>query len=193
MIRFPRLEACRSYKQERIPAVPLPIRELLIARYCPEPLKDATRTSKNNEDCPIRLYTGKRRPEGRPPSWFFNLRNYGLCVDQMGELGLDPVAITKVLAEALAHCYWKAQVDANDVEFVPAPTTTSATVQDHIEGRLPLPVCELLDQELAIWMLDYDCVHPMNQDIERHRPSSSDLLAQRLVLSSPLRLWPNKP
>jgi hypothetical protein len=98
---------------------------------------------------------------------FFNLRNYGLCVDQMEELDLDPVAIAKVLAEALAHCYWKAQVDANDVEFVLAPATSiaTATVLDKVASGLAPPVFKLLDQELVIWMLDYDCVHPMRQDI----------------------------
>jgi len=91
---------------------------------------------------------------------FFNLRNYGLCVDQMEELGLDPVAIAKALAEALAHCYWKAEVDANDVEFVLAPATSQE------EGRQTpsIPIFRLLDQDLVIWMLDYDCVRTMSQD-----------------------------
>ena len=144
--------------QERIPAVGLPIREMLIDRYCREALKDAARASKKNEDCLIRVYTGKRRPEGRPPGMFFNLRNYGLCVDQMEELGLDPVAIAKALGEALAHCYWKAEVDANDVEFVLALATSSVTRDK------PTPLFKLLDQELVIWMLDYDCVRNMSQD-----------------------------
>ncbi|KAG9192735.1 hypothetical protein G6011_11469 [Alternaria panax] len=38
---FPTLDACRIYKQERIPAVPQPVREHLIATYCPEPFKTA--------------------------------------------------------------------------------------------------------------------------------------------------------
>ncbi|KAI4921607.1 hypothetical protein J4E90_000033 [Alternaria incomplexa] len=153
-------ELSRSYKQERIPAVGLPIREMLIDRYCRETLKEATRTSKKNEDCLIRVYTGKRRPEGRPPGMFFNLRNYGLCVDQMEELGLDPVVIAKTLAEALAYCYWKAEVDANDVEFVLAP----ATAQEEYRRNSSTPIFTLLDQELVIWMLDYDCVRTMSQD-----------------------------
>jgi len=151
-------EVSRSYMQEKIPAVGLPIREMLIDRYCREALKDATRKSKKNEDCLIRVYTGKRRLEGRPPGMFFNLRNYGLCVDQMEELGLDPVAIANALAEALAHCYWKAEVDANDVEFVLAPATSSVTVDSSV------PVYRLLDQDLVIWMLDYDCVRTMSHD-----------------------------
>ncbi|KAI4648385.1 uncharacterized protein J4E79_010007 [Alternaria viburni] len=151
-------EVSRSYTQERIPAVGLPIREMLIDKYCREALKDATRKSKKNEDCLIRVYTGKRRPEGRPPGMFFNLRNYGLCVDQMEELGMNAVVIAKTLAEALAHCYWKAEVDANDVEFVLAPATSS------ISGDTPTQMFKLLGEDLVIWMLDYDCVRPMAQD-----------------------------
>ena len=98
------LQACRAYKQERIPAIPQPIRELLINKYCRESLQAATRTSKRNEDCLIRLYTGKRRTPGRS-SMFFNLCNYSLCVDQIEELGLQTNIMAMVLGEALAHCY----------------------------------------------------------------------------------------
>lgn len=150
----------KSYRQERVPAVGLLNREMLVDKYCRESLRDATRKSKRGEDCLIRLYTGKRRPKGRSPGMFFNLRNYGLCVDQMEELGLDPVSIAKALAEALAHCYWKAEVDANDVEFVLAPATATVTVDSSI------PIFRLLDQDLVIWMLDYDCVRPMTQDAD---------------------------
>lgn len=153
-------EVSRSYRLERVPAVGLPIREMLIDKYCRESLKDATRKSKKNEDCLIRLYTGKRRPAGRPPGIFFNLRNYSLCIDQMEELGLDPVVIAKALAEALAYCYCNAQVDANDVEFVLAPATTTVT------GVSSIPIFKLLEQEFVIWMLDYDCVRPMSQDAD---------------------------
>ncbi|KAH3980713.1 hypothetical protein HBH96_079210 [Parastagonospora nodorum] len=150
--------ACRAYFQERIPSVPVPIRDMLIDRYCPKAIQAATRASRENEDCLIRIYNGKRRRQGRPPT-FFNLRNYGLHIDQMHELGLDPNAIVKVLAEALAHCYWRAHVDANDIEFVFAPASSkhSSTPTFMIAG---------LEQELVIWMLDYDCVRDMGQSKE---------------------------
>jgi hypothetical protein len=120
-----------------------------------------TRASKKNEDCLIRLYTGKRR-QRRALGVFFNLRNYGLHVGQMEELGLDTGAITHALADALAQCYWKARVDANDVEFVLAPDTHTIEPQ--------IPVYHLLDTTLVIWMLDYDCV--------RSLPFSSEGIAQ---------------
>jgi hypothetical protein len=88
-----------------------------------------------------------------------SLRNYGLCVDQMEELGLDTLQITKALAAALAHCYWKPRVDMNDVEFVLAPGTEPRYISQ--------PYFELAGQEnLVIWMLDYNYVRDMSQDAD---------------------------
>ena len=39
----------------------------------------------------------------------------------MEELTLDPKVHTRILAETIAQLFWKAHVDANDVEFVPTP------------------------------------------------------------------------
>jgi hypothetical protein len=150
------LQACRTYKQDRSPAIPQPMRELLITKYCRESLQAPTRASKNNEDCLIRIYTGKWRTSPGRPSMFFNLRNYGLCVDQMEEQGLPIWPIVESLAAALVHCYWKARVDANDVEFVLAPPTEPCNGSE--------PLFELEGQRLVIWMLDYDCVREISQD-----------------------------
>lgn len=133
-------------------------RELLILQYCPESIQATTRASRENEDCLIRLYAGKcRRITGYPPT-FLNLRNYGLHIDQMLKLGLDVNKITEVLARTLAHCYWRAHVDANDVEFVLAPATHPISADT--------PNFTIAGTELVIWMLDFDCVRPMSQDIE---------------------------
>jgi hypothetical protein len=102
---------CKAYMQSRIPAAPKQVRELLIERYCPEAIQDAARESRENEDYLIRVYTDKRR--GRA-SRFFNLRNYGMCVDQMRDLGLDISRLVGALAGALALCFWGARVDVND-------------------------------------------------------------------------------
>jgi hypothetical protein len=158
--RFPNgTTACKAYMQERIPAVPHEIRDLLISRYCRPNGQAAIRASQENKDCLIRVYTGKRRLSDRLGP-FFNLRNYGLHIDQMDELGLDTSAIVRVLATALAYCYWRGRVDANDVEFVLAPATPPAQVSTptfRIGG---------IAQELVVWMLDYDCVREMPQSIE---------------------------
>jgi len=39
-------------------------------------------------------------------------------VDQFSEMGLDPVPYAKIMAEGLAFLWWRARVDAKDVEFV---------------------------------------------------------------------------
>jgi hypothetical protein len=150
--------SCKGYMQERIPAVPHEVRELFISRYCRPSGQAAIRASRENKDCLIRIYTGKRRLSDRLGP-FFNLRNYGLHIDQMDELGLDVSAILKVLATALAHCYWRTRVDANDVEFVFAPATSP-------HASVPTFKFVGLDQELVIWMLDYDCVRDMEQSTE---------------------------
>jgi hypothetical protein len=151
--------SCRAYMQERVPAVPLEIRALLISRYCRPNGQAAIRASKRNTYCLIRIYTGKRRLSNQT-STFFNLRNYGLHIDQMNELGLDTPAIARVLATALAHCYWRARVDANDVEFVLAPATSTS------HGSTPTFNFADTEQELVVWMLDYDCVRDMKQSHE---------------------------
>ncbi|KAH7088020.1 zinc finger protein-domain-containing protein [Paraphoma chrysanthemicola] len=132
-------KACRGYFQERIPAVPLPAREMLIEPYCRASLQGTAKASRENEDCLIRIYAGARRRTTRPPM-FFNLRNYGLHIDQMVELGLDTVA----------------KVDANDVEFVLAPATKAGDA---------VPRFEIAGQEMVVWMLDFDCVREMGQDV----------------------------
>jgi hypothetical protein len=134
--------SCKAYRQECIPAVPHEVRELLILRYCRPSGQAAIRASQENKDCLIRIYTGKRR-----------------LSDQMDELGLDVPAILKVLATALAHCYWRTRVDANNVEFVFAPATSP-------HASVPTFKFAGLDQELVIWMLDYDCVRDTEQSTE---------------------------
>jgi hypothetical protein len=145
---------CRAYTQSRIPAAPKQVRELLIERYCPEAIQGAARASRENEDCLIRVYTGKRR--GRP-SQFFNLRNYGMCVDQMRDLNLDVSRLVEALAGALALCFWGARVDANDVEFVLAPAVGPTT---------GAPRFTIGGEEFVLWMLDFDCVRDMPQTAE---------------------------
>jgi hypothetical protein len=85
---------------------------------------------------------------------FFNLRNYGLCVDQMQDLGLDIAGIVKVLAEALAealaHCYWKARVDANDVEFVRAPTPDTDPRHGSRQPVFPLVMPRACDLDVEL-------------------------------------------
>jgi hypothetical protein len=183
-------EPCETYIQERIPPLGLTIRQTLISLYCPERLRSSVTNSRNDEDCLVRLYCGKRRSQ-RDQSrqkLFFTLRNYGLCVDQMEELGLDIDRVVRVLASALANCYWIARIDADDAEWVfglprserSARSTDLISVErQRIDGETePVsntqsPDAELFNmqtldgeksEDMTVWMLDFDCVRPMSMD-----------------------------
>lgn len=61
------------------------------------------------------------------------------------------------MAETLANLYWRVQIDANDVEFVLAPSsgsshTDSYTTFSDVWG------------EHAVWILDFDCCKPITLD-----------------------------
>ncbi|TKA59148.1 hypothetical protein B0A55_11931 [Friedmanniomyces simplex] len=107
---------------ERILPLPRGIRDLLVDRYCPEGFREEARQIRANEDCLARVYLGKRRPrrqeEGRRPAKRFSLRNFNLCLDQMEELGIDPVPFATTMAKALAVMHWRLKCDARDIEFV---------------------------------------------------------------------------
>ncbi|KAK4891486.1 hypothetical protein LTR27_009981 [Elasticomyces elasticus] len=105
-------------QMERILPLPKPVRELLIDRYCPELVKEAARQFPANRECLARVYIGRRRAPRLRPSKMFNMRNYGLCLDQMEELGIDPMPYVVAMAEATAFMHWRLKSDARDIEFV---------------------------------------------------------------------------
>ena len=122
--------ACNTIMSEQIPSVPQVVREQLIDRYCPADLAAEIKSSEANQDCLVRPYLGRRRYHTRPSRFkAFSLRNYPLHLDQMEEIGLDTdlVLYAEIMAEALAMMHWLAGIDANDVEFVLATTSTSTT------------------------------------------------------------------
>ncbi|KAJ4382476.1 hypothetical protein N0V86_002811 [Didymella sp. IMI 355093] len=181
-------EPCETYIQERIPPLGLTIRQTLISLYCPERLRSSVTNSRNDEDCLVRLYCGKRRSQ-RDQSrqkLFFTLRNYGLCVDQMEFLHIDVNRAVEVLAQALANAYWVAHIDANDAEWVfglpRAEATTRSTAAEkeqrpEEEGETVLNTqstdAEVFHMDtlsgkkseaMVVWMLDFDCVRLMSMD-----------------------------
>ncbi|KAF2644984.1 hypothetical protein P280DRAFT_514443 [Massarina eburnea CBS 473.64] len=158
-VRFPDgSTAYRKYhRMERIPAMPKAVRQKLIDMYCPEELQDLVATNRDDEDCLVRPYVGRRRASRQVRLQRFSLRNYPLHVNQMEELGLDTHALARILADALAHCHWVAQIDANGIEFVLAPTSAK---KENPEPSL----FEAFDGKFAVWMFDYDFCRPMSQD-----------------------------
>ncbi|XXH02213.1 hypothetical protein Hte_008581 [Hypoxylon texense] len=156
LARFPLgYSPCNILISQRITPFPHDARNGIIDRFCPPSLVDTARADRNNDDCLIRPYLGRRkRTRHESRIRIFSLRNYPLDINQMGELGLDPFAYSKVMAQALAFMHWLAKIDANDVEFVLAPPA---------EGNTPQFGSEVLGNH-NMWILDFDCCHRISMD-----------------------------
>ena len=160
---------CNALVSERIPPFTKQVRDILIEHYCPESLRpniELIKSSEPNQDCLIRPYLGRRRRlETQSKSKSFSLRNYPLHIDQIEELNLDAKLYARIMAETLAHLYWEANVDANDVEFVLAPPRTKqvspSVVSSHHNSAI-ITAEKLGDH--VIWILDFDCCRPMTLD-----------------------------
>ncbi len=123
-------------------------------------------SSEPDHDCLIRPYLGRRRRfEMQSRFKAFSLRNYPLHADQIEDLGLDGALYARVMAETLAVMYWKAHIDANDVEFVQAPpakadcsVNSGGLLAHHSVFQSPSL------GEHVVWILDFDCCKPMPLD-----------------------------
>jgi hypothetical protein len=155
----PGYTACRALFSERIPAFPRPISNK-IADLCAQTptLADFVKKNPADDHCLVRPILGRRRTRCTTNTsrlQRFSVRNSQLHVDQMEDLGLDVNAHAKSMALTLAVMHWSARVDANDVEFVPAPLRSSAsptTFQSPFLGGH------------IMWMLDFDCVREISTD-----------------------------
>ena len=156
--RFPPgFSHCNTIISTRIPPLPAPVRERIIDRYCPPELSAKIKGNLGDEDCLVRPYLGRRRV-GQRTSRFraFTLRNFPLHVDQMEELRMDTFQYAALLADALALMHWIAQVDANDVEFV------LGSYPHHNGKGLSAPFYSDFLGSHALWILDFDCCHPIS-------------------------------
>lgn len=86
------------------------------------------------------------------------MRNMVLHIEELEALGLEMSFYVVGMAEALAFLLWEAQVDAEGVEFVLAPSRVTAggwprgsLVQPEAEG----PRKEFLGDHV-LWMVDFD-------------------------------------
>ncbi|KAL8689394.1 MAG: hypothetical protein Q9218_004931 [Villophora microphyllina] len=150
---------CNGLITDRIPPSPEAVRHNIIDLYCPEALKSSIKDSEPDRDCLIRPYLGRRRRGTSKQSRFqaFSLRNYPLHLDQIEELSLDSLLLARIMAETLAEIYWRAQVDANDIEFVLAAPRDAA--QPNI---MKSPILG----DHVMWVLDFDCCKHMPLDEE---------------------------
>lgn len=161
LLRFPKgYSPCNILQSERIPPLPLLIRERLIAEYCPTALIDEIKASISNRSCLVRPYLGRRRHGAKRPKRFeaFSLKNFPLHLDQMEQLDLNIASYAEIMADALAMMHWYGEIDANDVEFVLAPPRNPMH---------PISSNELKYSFLGehiMWMLDFDCCRSMSMD-----------------------------
>lgn len=162
--RFPAgYSACRALISERIPKVPRYISDKIVDLFCPDnpQLSQFVKNNADDDSCLIRPYLGRRRrynQRTRSKSQFqrFSLRNVPLHIDQMEMLGLDTRAYAEAMAEALAMMHWGARIDANDVEFVLAPSRTESSTSSAFQSAY-------LGTH-SLWILDFDCCHPLSMD-----------------------------
>ena len=153
---FPaQFEACDTLETERILPLERRTREMLINKFCHPQIKDTIKASRDDEDCLVRPYLG-RRTHGAG-SRFFTLRNKPLHLNQMLELDLPVIEYAHAMADALAIIYWRAQVDARDIEFVLAPARP-----DQISPSAIFQSAEMGPH--AMWILDFDCVRSISMD-----------------------------
>ena len=145
-------EHCNTLLTERILPLPRKARESLVDLFCPEKAKISVKKNRQDEDCLVRPYLG-RRTFNAAPSRFFTLRNKPLCVNQLESIHLPIHEYATAMAETLAVIYWHSKTDANDIEFVLAPG------REGEEGYYS----PILGSH-KLWVLDFDCVKELTHD-----------------------------
>ncbi|MCJ1411790.1 hypothetical protein MMC19_005882 [Ptychographa xylographoides] len=153
---------CNALVTDRIVPFPQAVRDFLIDAYCAEPLRSSIKISEPDQDCLIRPYLGRRRRIAKQSKFHgFSLRNYPLHIDQIEELALDGAVYARIMAETLADLYWRAQVDANDIEFVLAPLKDAQTIQIEERSAHDTTIRSQILGEHVVWILDFDCCKHM--------------------------------
>ncbi|KAK4145193.1 zinc finger protein-domain-containing protein, partial [Dichotomopilus funicola] len=183
---FPRLpaesSACQALVSERIPIMPYKVRRLLVEQFWDGPInkRDTILNDRRNDHCLIRPYLGRRRTTAQPgePETALatgeprrrTLRNYPLHVDQLDALGLPAQEYASAMADALAFLLWDVQIDACDVEFVPAqPRALEKAKPFHPKIVTVLKLVTFPPEVLGphvLWILDFDCCRPLPMSIE---------------------------
>ncbi|KAK1670992.1 zinc finger protein-domain-containing protein [Colletotrichum godetiae] len=152
---------------ERIPALPLEIRNAIIEVFCPKEQRVAARAIRRNNNCLARLYLGRRRQNTRVEGGF-ELRNFEMTLDKLEILNLDPLQYVAPMAEALAVMHWETKHDAFDVEFVlassPRPTTRTAEWASIKTTREPVDGSESHQKSVQVWLLDFNQVGEITMD-----------------------------
>ncbi|KAM0257756.1 hypothetical protein ACHAQJ_004207 [Trichoderma viride] len=165
---------------ERIQPFSKATRSALIHKYCVPEMKEAALADNDNMDCLVRVYLGSMN--GKSDRKSFSLRNFKLHMNQMAELQMDVVAMSRKMAVAMAIMHWGARVSGRDVEFVLGccwrkKSSPRASLDLSGTGNLGLPhpiddglsayadgsdLCRITD----LWVLDFNQVQPITMDEE---------------------------
>lgn len=85
-------------------------------------------------------------------------------IDQMEELNLNVDYYATAMADMLAIMHWKAQIDANDVEFVLAPPRLISADSTEASNMSTSTISSMHLGEHTLWILDFDCCRDMTMD-----------------------------
>lgn len=114
----------------------------------------------DNQDCLIRLYFGKHKPDDGMYTTEDTLRNFPLYLDQAKVIKIDINGYATQMAIGLAILHWEAQIDAADTEFVIGTSTTRVFGLHYTSHQSMAPPTSTVDnitqRETQLWMLDYD-------------------------------------
>ncbi|KYK54978.1 pre-mRNA splicing factor ATP-dependent RNA helicase PRP43 [Drechmeria coniospora] len=144
---------------ERILPLPLPVRQLLIDKYCSEKIKAEALCAVANKDCLIRVYLGSMA--GRGIGKFFSLRNFKMHLGMMHSIQLDVDGMARRMGIAMAVMHWAAMTDARDVEFILGSATAKTTIQGSPSSYT---LKDLSQRVTQLWVLDFNQVRSITMD-----------------------------
>ncbi|KAK5046829.1 hypothetical protein LTR84_007183 [Exophiala bonariae] len=164
LLRFPkadRTEAAVFYLDRILPVTEITRYALVNKFFLPDTkIQQAVLGNIDNQDCLIRLYFGKHKPDDSMYKEDDTLRNFPLYLDQAKAIDIDINNYAREMAIGLAILHWEAQIDAADTEFVIGTSTTKLFglhYENHQSMMLPRSTMENFTQrETQLWMLDYD-------------------------------------
>ena len=167
---------------ERIPAVPLAVREKLVDYLYPIPDdvseqerkgiedgRERVKADAGNRDCLMRVYLGKkeRRHTRKLQNVQISLRNLQcdatMLLDLMGKEQVDK--LNRMLARSLAAMNFQAGCDAKDVEFVLGGLPTIGVFETETPGltaeerQAEGNMFEIFDEKVCLWLLDFNQVN----------------------------------
>ncbi|MCJ1406876.1 hypothetical protein MMC19_000946 [Ptychographa xylographoides] len=154
-------ESTDLLETEKILPLAKTIRDSLIAAYCPPNLRPLARDNRENKDCLIRVYLGRRSIGPLSTRNGFSLRNFEADLNILDDLRLEKESHAQAMAIALAAMHWDGKIDACDVEFVLGSARDQQFLNvEEIDRLAPrTSTSTLLDvkkSSVDLWLLDFN-------------------------------------